>query len=194
MARDNKKPQEVELIWKVVDFITNIHPNEIKKASKEFQKIDNTKLGREAYERELLAWFLLKRNIKGATPMEYAYSFPLDFFTREDKEIIKNFINYIESFFEVAKISKDKKDYEIVDITSNKRYLIKTIDFPDVLQEKGFIRALIVKKGNHYFFYGNVAQYTKKEEKRLKKEILSGYYAHKKRESLEIKWDIEYFK
>ena len=123
--------------------------------------------------------------------MELAYSFPLDFFTNKDREIIRNFIEHKTSLFEFK--SKDGKDILLEDSVSGKMFLVKTIDFPDVLENGDFLKATLVKKiDGDYFFYGNVSTYAKEDGLKMNNFILQNIDKIKKKKNLEVEWEIEY--
>lgn len=192
-----KRPKEVIAIDKVLGMINYLFPREIKKAEKAYEKTQEGEWakGREEYDRGLNAYFVLKHIIKGATPIEYANSFPLSYFSQEDRKVIKNFLNFNESLFEVKAISGNRKDYSIEDI-DGKAYLVKTIDFPDVLKEGEFIRAILIKNlAGDYFFYGNVLSYSREEGPKVKDALLAIMKKEGQwpliRETPEIEWEIE---
>lgn len=194
--KKDRKQKEVIVVGKVFDFITHTFPNELKKAAKEFKKSLEAQLAQDkrAYSRGLMSYFLLERKINlGLTPMELAQSFPLDFFTKQDREIISNFVGYRTSIFEVKR--KDGKNILLEDAVSERVYLVKTIDFPDVLENGEFVKAALVKKfeGN-YFFYGNVFTYARAEGLKMKEYLLKNMGKIKKRQKPEIEWEVEYKK
>lgn len=190
------KPIEVTVIEKVFDFVVHTFPKELKKASKEFKKSDEAEAAKDerTYERGLLSWFLLERKTNlGLTPMELAYLCPLDCFTNRDRRIIKNFIEHTISLFEVKKIHN--KDYLLENVIDKKEHLVNTIDFPDIVKEGEFIRALIVKKlEGGYFFHGNVLTYTKQDGLEIRDFLLKNIKKIKKRKKPKIEWEIRYKK
>lgn len=199
MKKTIEKAPEAQLIGKVRSFIDYMYPGIEDKTREIF--IHENEEGFKVIKRKVdfrlgfHAWFLLKYIFpSGATAMEMADSFPMDFFLKKDKKIIKNFLNYKESLFEILKISKDKKDYLIRDLMDNKKYLIKTLDLPAKFEEKTLINAIIVKNtSKDYFFYGGVISfdiYNKKEFIReFLKEIKAENKERKERESVELEWD-----
>ena len=191
MTRGKIQP-ETKVIRKVLGFINNLHPKELQKANKEFQATQEAQSAKDdtTYYSGFLSYFLLQRKIKGATPMEYALLFPLDFFTKNDRKIIRNFVEYNDSLFQVVHINR--KDYLIKNVIDSKKYLIKTIDFPNLLKVNDYISALIVKsqKGS-YFFYGNVRAYSKENGEELKKYVLKNIKKIKPRHYPEIEWEID---
>ncbi len=99
--------------------------------------------------------------------MEHAFLFPFGYFTRRDKRIISNFINHIESLFEIIKV--EGRDYTIKNLVNGREYLVMTIDFPSKAERGDLIRALIVRRSiGSYFFYGNVWTYSPEDEKELR--------------------------
>ena len=190
-----KENQEAKVIGKVLQFINSMFPKELKKANKEYQNTQEAKMttDKALYYRGFLSYFLIQRMINGATPMEYAYSLPLNYFSNVEKTIIQRFINHTESLFEIKLISKNRKNFLIIDVTNNKKYSVITLDFPDILKEHDIIRALIVKKTKQdYFFYGNVWSYNKQEALKTKMPIL--LEIKEKRKIPKIEWDIRYTK
>lgn len=170
------KQLEVEVINKVVDFVMHMHPDETKRALKEYDSSQEAKITKDdrSYQRGFLSWFLLQKRLRNEiTPIELAYLFPLDYFTKKEKLIIKNFMNSINSLFQVKDISGNKKDFILVNMWDRKKYKVKTIDFPDILKKKDYIRALIVKKvEGDYFFYGNVWTYEENDALSIKEEFI----------------------
>ncbi|MBS3114104.1 hypothetical protein J4448_03305 [Candidatus Woesearchaeota archaeon] len=191
-----KKQEEVIVIEKVFDFITHTFPKDLKKAAKEFKKSVEAQAANDErdYTRGLMSYFLLERKINlGLTPMELAQSFPLDFFTKQDRKIINNFVDHTTSIFDVKR--KNGKEILLEDAVSGRRYLVKTIDFPDVLENGEFVKAILVKKlEGDYFFYGNVLTYARAEGLKMKEYLLKNIGKIKKRQKPEIEWKIEYKK
>lgn len=189
-----KKQEEIVVIEKVFDFITHTFPKEMKKAAKEFRKSPEAETAQDerSYSRGFISWFLLERETNlGLTPMELAYNFPLDFFTAQDRKIIKNFTEHVLSLFEVKRINN--KRFLLKNVVDSKEYTVKTIDFPNVLEEDDCIQALIVKKlEGHYFFYGNVFTYARAEGLKIKEYLLKNVGKIRKRPKPEIEWEISY--
>ncbi len=191
-----KKQEEVVVIEKVFDFITHTFPKDLKKAAKEFKKSVEAQVANDKrdYTRGLMSYFLLERKTNlELTPMELAQSFPLDFFTKQDKEIINNFVDHISSIFEVKR--KDGKEILLEDAVSGRVYLVKTIDFPDVLENGEFVKTILVKKlEGDYFFYGNVLTYTRAEGLKMKEYLLKNIGKIKKKHKPEVEWGVKYKK
>jgi len=166
-----KKQEEVKVVEKVYDFILGLYPHIIDKAKKKFDSLGMDFPNNVSYSRGFNSWFLLKYIVhNAATPMELAYSFPMDYFSKKEKRIIKNFIGHIESLFEVISI-KDK-DYTLKDARDNKKYNMKTIAMDGNLKAKDYILATIVKSlKNCFFFYGNVLPCDKMHIEDIKKEL-----------------------
>ena len=102
--------------------------------------------------------------------MEHAFLFPFDYFSRQDKQIIDNFVDHIESLFVIMDIKG--KDYTLKNTVNGRKYLVKTIDFPELIKKGQTVRALIVKRlDGYYFFYGNVWTYSAEEEKEMKEYV-----------------------
>ncbi len=198
--KKKKITPESEFIGKVRGMIDHLYPNIEEEMREEFihENPHILKLAERKSDFRLgfHSWFLLKFEFpSGATAMEMADSFPMDFFNKDDKKIIKNFLNYKESLFEIIKISNDKKEYTLRDLSDNKEYLVKTIDLPAKLEVKELVQAILVKNLNEeYFFYGLVISFTIYEEKGFIKEILKEIKeetkARKIRAKEKIEWDI----
>ena len=127
-----KKAWEATVIGKIRGMIDHIYPGIEERMREVFvhenediMKIIKSKVD---FRMGFHAWFLLKYEFPSeATAIEMADSFPMDYFNEKEKEIIKNFLKYKESLFKILKISEDKKDYTIKDLSDNKIYFIKTI-------------------------------------------------------------------
>ncbi|MBI2631962.1 hypothetical protein HYW75_03090 [Candidatus Pacearchaeota archaeon] len=201
MTKEIKKTWESELIGKVRSMINHLYPgieeelgevyiHENEPAMKIIKRKVDFRLG-------FHAWFLLKHEFpSGATAMEMANSFPMDYFNKKEKKMIKNFLDYKESLFEILKISEDKKDYTIKDLSDKKVYLVKTIDLPVGFKEKDFVQAIIVKNiESNYFFYGTIMSFDILDQKKFIKEILNEFKIEnkirKERENEEIEWEIQ---
>jgi hypothetical protein len=194
-----EKAPEAKLIAKVRSFIDYMYPD-IEEKTREIFVHENEE-GFKVIKRKVdfrlgfHAWFLLKYIFpSGATAIEMADSFPMDFFTKKEKEMIKNFLNYKESLFEIIKISDNKKDYTIKDLLDNKKYLVKTLDLPAKFQEKSLINAIIIKNiKEDYFFYGAVKSFNINNKKEFIKEFLREIRDENKerkmRESVELEWE-----
>ncbi len=155
----NKAP-EAKMIGKVRGMINHLYPGIEEKSREIF--IHNHEYAMNVIKRKVdfrlafHAWFLLKYEFPSkATAMEMADSFPMDFFSKDEKKMIKNFLNYKESLFEILEISEDNRDYTIKDFLDKRRYLIKTLDLPAKFSKGELIKATIIKniEGN-YFFMG----------------------------------------
>lgn len=174
----NKAP-EAKMISKVRGMIDYLYPRIEGKVREIFvhENEDVMKIFKRKVDFNLAfhAWFLLKYEFPSeATAMEMAESFPMDFFTEDEKKMIRNFLNYKESLFEILKISDDKRNYAIKDLADNKTYLIKTLDLPDRFCEGQLIKVIIIKNINRdYFFYGAVQTFTIRNKKRFIKEMLN---------------------
>ncbi len=173
------KATEEETISKVRGMIDYMHPKIEVKARETF--VHENEYAIKVIKRKVdfhlafYAWFLLKYELpNGATAMEMADSFPLNFFTKNEKKIIKNFLHYKDSLFEIEKISKDKKDYTIKDLLDNKFYLIKTLDMPNKFSKKQLIKTMIIQniEGN-YFFYGSVQSFNIEYKEEFIKEMIN---------------------
>ncbi len=164
MTTKKDKPKEVEIIDKVFSYMEDYHPGEARKALKEYNETEEAKIAQDdsQYQRGFLAYFILEKEVKGLTPMEHAYNLNLlvDYFNSEERRIIKNFLEHINSFFEITKASIDKKDYHLKELFTGKKYLVKTLDLTGKLEPGEIIKTIIVrKKGREYFFYGTIHKY-----------------------------------
>ena len=173
----NKAP-EAEMIGKVRGMMDYLYPG-IEEKTREIYVHENEDVikvikRKVDFRLGFHAWFLLKYEFPNeATAMEMADSFPMDFFTKDEKKMIKNFLNYKESLFKIIKISNDKRDYTIKDMLTSKLYLVKTLDMPAKFKEKDLIKAMIIKNlENDYFFYGGVASFNVSDKKEFIKEML----------------------
>ena len=173
----NKTP-EAEMISKVRGMMDYMYPKIEEKAreifvheNEEAMKIIKRKID---FRLAFHAWFLLKFEFPSeATAMEMADSFPMKFFNNNEKRMIKNFLNYKESLFEILKISKDMKNYKIKDLLDKRTYLIKTFDLPAKFSKGQLIKTMIIKnmEGN-YFFYGAVQSFNIKNKTEFINEML----------------------
>ena len=195
-----KKEYEAEVISKIRGMIKHLYPR-IEEKMREVFIHDNEeviKIIRRKVDFNLgfHAWFLLKYEFpSGATAIEMADSFPMDFFNEKDKKVIKNFLNYKESLFEIEKISDDNRDYTIRDLSDKRVYLIKTKDLPARFNEKDIIRAIIIKNlEEDYFFYGGVKSFSIYNKKDFIKEVLTEIKIEEKirreRENDIIEWEV----
>ncbi|MEK6893049.1 MAG: hypothetical protein AABX07_02505 [Nanoarchaeota archaeon] len=172
----NKAP-ESEMISKVRGMIDYLYPK-IEEEAREIFVRENEyamKVIKRKVDFRLAfhAWFLLKYEFPSeATAMEMADSFPMDLFNKDEKKMIKKFLNYKESLFEILDISEDKRDYKIKDLLDKKIYLIKTIDLPAKFLKNQLIKAMIIKNlEEDYFFYGAVQSFNITDKKEFIKEM-----------------------
>ena len=171
---------KVTLIEKISILAGISFPDEDEKAFEKFQEENKKEIeimqSEIDFNRAFQAWFLLEYRLpNGKTPMEFVFSRrDLDkLFSKKEISMIGNLLAHIQSLFEIKKISKNKKNYTIENVLDNKSYIIKTIDFPAKLNMGDLISATIVQKlEGDYFFYGNVATYSKKEGQRMKNFML----------------------
>src|SRR3989344_5811056 len=173
----NKAP-EAEMISKVRGMIDYMYPKIEERAreifvheNEEAMKIIKRKVD---FRLAFHAWFLLKYEFPSeATAMEMADSFPMKFFNEYEKKMIKSFLNYKESLFEILKISKEIRHYTIKDLLDGKIYLIKTLDLPAKFLKGQLIKAMIIKNlEKDYFFYGAVQSFNTKNKSKFIKEML----------------------
>ena len=200
MAKQTKAP-EAELISKIRGMVNHLYPGIEEEMREVFihENEDAMKVIKRKVDFRLgfHAWFLLKFEFpSNSTAMEMADSFPMDFFDKKDRKMIKNFLNYKESLFEIIEISKDNRDYTIKDIIDKKEYLIKTLDLPAKFKNNEIVQAIIVKNlDGEYFFYGVVKSFTISNKKKFIKEILEEIKfeneIRKEREKIEVEWEIQ---
>ncbi len=172
------KALEAEMISKVRGMIDYMYPKIEERAreifvheNEEAMKIIKRKVD---FHLAFHAWFLLKFEFPSeATAMEMADSFPIKFFNNNEKKMIKNFLNYKESLFEILEISKDMRDYKIKDLLDKRTYLVKTLDLPAKFSKGELIKTMIIKNiERDYFFYGAVQLYNYKNKNKFIKEML----------------------
>jgi|SRR3989344_6811858 len=196
----NKVP-EAKMISKVRGMIDHIYPKIEEEAREIFvhEHEEAIQIIRRKVDFQLAfhAWFLLKYEFpNGATAMEMADSFPMEFFNKNEKKMIKNFLNYKESLFEILKISSNNRNYTIKNLLDKQNYLIKTIDLPSRFQEKHLIRAIIIKNlEEDYFFYGAVQSYDIENKAQFIKDMLfliklENSIKEGRKESI-LKWEIK---
>ena len=196
----NKVPEE-KMIGKVRGMMEHLHPEAEEKAREVFIHEPEYRMSlarrKVDYLPAFYAWFLLKYEFpNGATAMEIADSFPMDFFNKDEKKMIKNFLNYNESLFEILEISKDKKDYKIKNFLDKRIYLIKTWDMPAKFSKRQLIKAMIIKNlDGNYFFYGAVQSFDIEDKKSFIKDMLRVIQIEnlirKEREKGIIEWEID---
>ena len=198
--RINKAP-ESRMVGKVLSMIDHLYPTIENEARRIF--IDENKEAMKIIKRKFdfrlafHAWFILKFEFpSGATGMEMADSFPMDFFNKDEKIMIKNFLNYKESLFKILKISRNKRDYKIKDLIDKRIYLIKTLDFPAEFLERQLIKSAIIKNiEGDYFFYGSVQLFNIKDRSNFIREMISVLNIEKiireKRKEGIIEWEFD---
>jgi|SRR3989344_6910564 len=196
----NKAP-EAEMISKVRGMIDYMYPKIEGRAREIFvhKNEDAMKVIKRKVDFRLAfhAWFLLKYEFPSeATAMEMADSFPMDFFNKDEKKMIKNFLHYKESLFEILEISNDKRNYTIKDLLDKRTYLIKTLDLPARFLKAQLIRAMIIKNlEGDYFFYDAVQSFNFKDRnkfiKEMLKEIMLENAIREERKEGVIEWEFE---
>ncbi|MBI2106073.1 hypothetical protein HYT56_04520 [Candidatus Woesearchaeota archaeon] len=192
MKKKRQKPWETELIEKIKDVINSCFPEAEEKALKQFKKEKAEEIplmqSKVDFVRGFQGWFLLKYLIKGKfTPMEFISGNPADYFTKRELHMVDNFLNNEESFYEIVSISEDKKDFTIKNIANSKIILVKTINFPAKLKAGEYISAIPVQKlDGDYFFYGNVACYSKENGNSIKKIFLEEWKKAQREENQKI--------
>ena len=173
MKPKRKKPWETKLIEKIIDVINYYFPGEEKIALEKFKKEKSEEISlmpsKMDFARGFQAWFLLDYLIKDEfTPMEFISANPEKYFTKKEIKMINKFINNERGFYEILDITNNKKDYILKNVMNKKVINVKTIDFPAKLKAGEFIYAVPVEKlGGNYFFYGNVASYSKEEGQKV---------------------------
>lgn len=193
-----RQPREAVVADKVFDMVEVLFPGAKEKAGRLYKK-ENETFGYTGvhYRRGFNSWFLLKHSLlAGATPAELAYSLPVEYFTPEDKKILRNYIGYLESMFEVEAIADNRRDYRLADLVDGRRYNVETVDMPDALAEGDILYATLVKKtSGAYFFYGNAHNHGKQDTQKLKaslKEAMKGQSKNRRRTPPKIEWEITY--
>ena len=100
--------------------------------------------------------------------------------------MIGNFLAFKKTLFEIKYISRNRKDYLIQDVLDDRKYLVKTIDFPSKLIIGDFINALIIKRlDDNYFFYGLVTSFSRENGLEIKKDFLKKYEELKSKQNYE---------
>lgn len=196
----NKAP-EAKMISKVRGMIDYLYPKIEEKARELFvhenenvMKIIKRKVD---FRLAFYAWFLLKYEFPSeATAMEMAESFPMNVFNANEKKMIKNFLRYKESLFEILDISKDKREYTIKDLLDKRIYLIKTLSLPANFLRGEIIKTMIIKNiEKDYFFYGAVQGFNISDRKNFIKDMLQVIkienYIREERKGGEIEWEID---
>lgn len=159
----------------VHDFINKLFPEDFESAVEEFSKVEHPEwVSSELHiDREFQTWYMLKHKVSGiAAPIEMASTYPFEYFTEEEKNIIDNFFQWRESFFEIKNIQNNKRDYLVLDLTNGQEYTIETIKLDKPLKVGDVLCSIIIRKLNgNFFFYGNIGIYKSESAKEIKKEI-----------------------
>jgi len=180
-----KKPWETKLIEKIQDVINYYFPKATAEALSKFKKEKEEEIPlmrtKVDFARGFQAWFLLKYLIEGKfTPMEFISGNPAGYFTKKELQMVGNFLDNKKGLYEIISISKNKKDYIIKNVVNNDVTTVKTINFPAKLSVKEYIYAIPVKRlDGNYFFYGNVACYSRKNGEHIKKVFLEEWKKQK---------------
>jgi hypothetical protein len=198
---EERKQFNNNLFNKILDFIEYLYPNIYEESREEYikQNEDRFKLLKDktCFQEDYNSWFLTKMILpNGVNVVNMIKSFPKDYFTKEEKKMIKNLSNYIESIFIILTISKDNKNYEIMDFADNKIYKIKTFDLPDRFKKNDIITAFIVKNiEDNFFFFGGIISYDKSNTEEFVPMMLMKFnlerIQRKEIDSLKIEWEIE---
>jgi len=180
-----KKPWETKLIEKIQDVINYYFPKATAEALSKFKKEKEEEIPlmrtKVDFARGFQAWFLLKYLIEGKfTPMEFISGNPAGYFTKKELQMVGNFLDNKKGLYEIISISKNKKDYIIKNVVNNDVTPVKTINFPAKLSVKEYIYAIPVKRlDGNYFFYGNVACYSRENGEHIKKVFLEEWKKQK---------------
>lgn len=180
-----KKPWETKLIEKIQDVINYYFPKATAEALSKFKKEKEEEIPlmrtKVDFARGFQAWFLLKYLIEGKfTPMEFISGNPAGYFTKKELQMVGNFLDNKKGLYEIISISKNKKDYIIKNVVNNDVTTVKTINFPAKLSVKEYIYAIPVKRlDGNYFFYGNVACYSRENGEHIKKVFLEEWKKQK---------------
>jgi hypothetical protein len=193
-----RKEFNTQVFEKILDFINNFYPNiyfESKTRYAEEQE-DRFEILKDEnnFMEDYNTWFLLKMVLPNkVTVIQMAESFPADYFTDQEKKILKNLLKYKDSIFEIIEISLDKKIYKIKDLADSSFYEIKTLDLEPKFKEGEIITALVVKdiEGN-YFFLGGIQSFDVEDEEMflvlLKTKLKMEDLQRKKRENQRVEW------
>jgi hypothetical protein len=101
-----------------------------------------------------------------------ASTYPFEYFTEEEKNIIDNFFQWRESFFEIKKILDNKRDFLVLDLVTGQECIVETIKLDKPFNVGDVLSSIIIRKLNgNYFFYGNIGIYKGEGAKEMKKEI-----------------------
>ena len=187
-----EKPFEVSLIEKILTLVSLYFKDEVARAFgkyKLFYSDKNKKLSKLDLSRDFQAWFLLEHKLpNGKTPVEFVFCREdIDkLFSKKEKNMIGNFLAFKKTLFEIKYISRNRKDYLIQDVLDDRKYLVKTIDFPSKLIIGDFINALIIKRlDDNYFFYGLVTSFSRENGLEIKKDFLKKYEELKSKQNYE---------
>ncbi|MFH1376060.1 MAG: hypothetical protein ABIH25_00320 [Candidatus Woesearchaeota archaeon] len=167
MKKKRQKPWETKLIEKIIDVTGYCFPGAEEEALKQFNKVKAKEISvmrtKVDFDRGFQTWFLLKYLIEEKfTPMEVISGNPSNYFTKRELQMVDNFLNNKEGFYEIISISRDKKDFTIKNVMNSEIISVKTIDFPNKLSKGEHIYTIPVQKlDGNYFFYGNVTCYSK---------------------------------
>ncbi len=189
------------LFSKILDFIEHFYPGIYEESQEEYIKEDEDRFkvlkDKQNFQEDYNAWFLTKMLLpNGVSVVQMAKSFPDSYFTRDEKKMLNNLFNYNESLFTILSVSKDNKNYEIMDFADSKIYKIKTFDLPNKFKKGDIISAFIVRDiENSYFFLGGIVSWNVTN----KLEFVSAFMMKKKleealrkrRNQIEIDWEIE---
>lgn len=196
---EQRRKFNTDLFEKVLDFIEYFYPNIYEKSRKRYIRENEDKFkaiqNKQNFNEDYNAWFLIKLVLpNGISVAKMAIEFPEDYFTKDEKKMLKNLSNYIESVFEILEISKNNKIYKIKDFVEDKIYGIKTFDFPVKYKEGDIIIASIVEdvEDNH-FFLGAVSSYEKSNADEFMPLMLMKFALEKiekkQRDKLKIGWE-----
>jgi hypothetical protein len=201
MTKNQRKEFNKNLFSKVLCFIEYFYPGIYENAKEEYVKQNEDKFkaikNKQNFQEDYNAWFLVKLVLPNrVSVIKMALSFPEDYFTKEEKKMLKNLLNYKESVFEILNISKDNKNYEIKDFVDGKIYKIKTFNLPVKYNKGDIITAFIVKDvEDNYFFLGAISSYDIKNKENFVSALLLKFeiegIEREKRDECYVEWEIE---
>ncbi|NMC75860.1 MAG: hypothetical protein GYA60_00970 [Candidatus Methanofastidiosa archaeon] len=175
MVKPKKANPESMALEAVHEFINKLFPEDFESAVEEFSNVELPELVLSDLQinREFQAWYMLKHKVSGiAAPIEMASTYPFEYFTEEEKNIIDNFFQWRESFFEIKKILDNKRDFLVLDLVTGQECIVETIKLDKPFNVGDVLSSIIIRKLNgNYFFYGNIGIYKGEGAKEMKKEI-----------------------
>jgi len=163
--------EETKIIHKIMKKLESRFPNLLKVAREEFigfngkEILKNKHLGQFFY-----GWFLTEFSLKDGKRMICLAEEILNLSGKE-KLILNNIKKEVPGFFKVLKI--ENKDFYLLDLLTNKKYLVKTIDLEPTLEENQIIEASLIKNfEDNYFFFGGIHLRDSSTEESIKINLL----------------------